>query len=357
EYDHQGRRIRKQFYTYNSGWVEQSDLIFLYDGWNLVAELDANAGNGRLRTYVWGNDLSGTMQGAGGVGGLLKVTDYTSGTTNHFVAYDGNGNVAALTDTTSGALTARYEYGPFAEPLRSTGWLGRKNPIRFSTKYHDDETALVYYGYRYYSSSMGRWLSRDPINEPGFGSLRDHYEPSAWTEGKNLYLALKNDPTDTYDLYGLLATGPACRILTVAAPTVAAGIATLPATAIVLAVVIVSEGVLITYEICDAGCRRCPPCKPYAAGTHAYETHRVPPLGDSTPHYPWPGDHIHWWVVNQNPNTCKCYWNRDKRAGQPWIDAQGVRHRDDTAPIVPNGANPPVPPGTPQVPPLPILTP
>ncbi len=42
EYDHQGRRIRKQYFT-GSDWQKQTDTIFLYDGWNLVAELDANA--------------------------------------------------------------------------------------------------------------------------------------------------------------------------------------------------------------------------------------------------------------------------------------------------------------------------
>ena len=40
--------------------------------------------------------------------------------------------------------------------------------IKFSSKYHDNETDLIYYGYRYYSSNTGRWLSRDPINELAF---------------------------------------------------------------------------------------------------------------------------------------------------------------------------------------------
>ncbi|MDI6810029.1 MAG: RHS repeat-associated core domain-containing protein, partial [Candidatus Eisenbacteria bacterium] len=32
----------------------------------------------------------------------------------------------------------------------------------------DTETGLLYYGYRYYSPELGRWLSRDPIGEMGF---------------------------------------------------------------------------------------------------------------------------------------------------------------------------------------------
>jgi RHS repeat-associated protein len=60
------------------------------------------------------------------------------------------------------------EYGPFGEVNRATGLLAKANPFRFSTKYQDDETDLLYYGYRYLNTSTGRWLSRDPIEEPGF---------------------------------------------------------------------------------------------------------------------------------------------------------------------------------------------
>jgi hypothetical protein len=42
--------------------------------------------------------------------------------------------------------------------------MAKVNPFRFSTKYQDDETDLLYYGYRYYNATMGGWLSRD-LNE------------------------------------------------------------------------------------------------------------------------------------------------------------------------------------------------
>jgi RHS repeat-associated protein len=60
---------------------------------------------------------------------------------------------------------AQYEYGPFGELTGVTGVQGQRQPFRFSTKYTDAETGLLYYGYRYYSPSMGRWCSRDPIGE------------------------------------------------------------------------------------------------------------------------------------------------------------------------------------------------
>ena len=88
-----------------------------------IVELNAT-NNALVRTYVCGLDLSRTMDGAGGVGGLLWVTLHTvfgpaAGT--HFAAYDGNGNVVALVSTTTGIETARYEYGPFGELIRITG--------------------------------------------------------------------------------------------------------------------------------------------------------------------------------------------------------------------------------------------
>jgi hypothetical protein len=47
---------------------------------------------------------------------------------------------------------------------------------------------VVISGYRYYSAEMGRWLSRDPIEEDG---------------GINLYVFTANSPNNTFDLWGL----------------------------------------------------------------------------------------------------------------------------------------------------------
>jgi RHS repeat-associated protein len=186
-YDYQGRRIQKIISTWNgSAYVAQSTNRFVYDGWNLVGILDG--GNNLLYSFQWGTDLSGSFQGAGGVGGLLSMTVY-AGTNagTYFYTYDGNGNVAALVNAATGALAAQYEYDPFLGVTRASGALAFANPFLGSTKFFDVETGLFYYGYRYYDPSAGRWASRDLIGEQGgvnlYGFVDDSpiiYDGNQW---------------------------------------------------------------------------------------------------------------------------------------------------------------------------------
>jgi len=194
QYDALGRRIRQITSDGSSGsWVVTEDLKFVSDPMLFgrhILEL-RSTDNAPVQSYSWGLDLSGTMDGAGGVGGLLWVTLHTvsgpaAGT--HFAAYDGNGNVVALVSATTGNETSRYENGPFGEPIRVTGLAATLNPFRFSTKRTNPTTDLVLYEYRAYSPSLGRWPNRDPIGE--FGGL-------------NEYGFSANSPLNLIDLLGL----------------------------------------------------------------------------------------------------------------------------------------------------------
>ena len=98
--------------------------------------------------------------------------------------------MANLINAANGGISATYEYGPFGELIRATGMIAKDHPIRFSTKYQDEETDLIYYGYRYYSVPYGRWPNRDPIEEMG---------------GFNLYGMVDNDPIGKVDLLGFFA--------------------------------------------------------------------------------------------------------------------------------------------------------
>jgi RHS repeat-associated protein len=206
-YDGSGRRIRKQVKTRNdSTWTTTTDRRFLYDGWNLIAEFDANATNSTLalvRSYTWGLDLSGSMQGAGGVGGLLWTTFASPATTHAFLA-DGNGNLIASVDAATGLVSHADDYSPFGETIPLAG--SRPGAFGFSSKYTDVETGLLYYGFRYYNPQTGRWPNRDPIDELGFNRLskEDSDDDSNGLQSDtNLYGFVANNPTNDIDVLGL----------------------------------------------------------------------------------------------------------------------------------------------------------
>ena len=203
-YDGQSRRVVKRVLVKTSEasqWSLRQERRFLYDGWNMIGELDVPSnGQARLhRSYAWGLDASGTLTGAGGVGGLLLTSHHTpqagGGTQVTTLAplYDFNGNVLAYADVATSTITHRMEYDPFGQELSLDTLLPGEGAaeaprFRFSTKYTDGETGLVYYGYRSYSPELGRWLSRDPIAERG---------------GLNLYGMVRNNPVNFTDRLGL----------------------------------------------------------------------------------------------------------------------------------------------------------
>ena len=182
QYDYMSRRVMKATATQTN--------TFLYDGWNLIRE-NIGAATTSSRSYVWGLDLSGTLQGAGGVGGLLCWIEGRDGSPSRpfFPSYDANGNITDLVDT-NGTVVAHYEYDPYGNTIAKSGDQADTNPFRFSSKYRDGETGFYYYGYRYYNPELGRWLSRDPIGEMG---------------GANIYVFVANCPLCFIDPHGLAA--------------------------------------------------------------------------------------------------------------------------------------------------------
>ena len=178
-YDGQGRRVRK---VVKDLGVVTSDLRFFYDGWNLLYEID-DIGSAPSRRYVWGLDLSQSMRGAGGVGGLL-LTEAAG--TAHGVTYDANGNISEYIDLSDGSITAHLEYDAFGRKIVSTGTV--PGNFGFSTKYEDTETGYLYYGFRYYDPETGRWPNRDPIGERG---------------GLNVYGFVGNGGVNLIDVLGL----------------------------------------------------------------------------------------------------------------------------------------------------------
>ena len=183
-YDAFDRRVRKV--------TPEAETTFVYDGWNLVLEEVAHTNGAVDRIeYVWGKDLSGTLDGAGGVGGLLYLKHNGA---IYIPLYDANGSVIGYLDA-AGNLVATFAYDAFGNRIEQSNNPNNRTieqflRFRYSTKYLDPESGLYYYGYRFYSPVLARWLTRDPIEEQG---------------GINLYAFCGNNGVGLYDVNGQFA--------------------------------------------------------------------------------------------------------------------------------------------------------
>jgi RHS repeat-associated protein len=183
-YDGQSRRVKK--ITTSLAPQGVTEEVYLYDGWNRIATFSTQNSTFSIQNCTtFGRDLSGTLEGAGGVGGLLGTRDAQL-TTSYVFTYDANGNVSESIEG-SGSISAHYEYDPFGNLAVVSGYYAASNPWRFSTKPVDAETGYSYYGYRLYTPVLGRWVNRDPIEEQG---------------GLNLYGFVGNRSLDLADSNG-----------------------------------------------------------------------------------------------------------------------------------------------------------
>jgi len=159
----------------------------VYDGRRVVQERSSS--NGPTVSYVRGLDLSGSMEGAGGIGGLLaRSSGYQSASgawTSHALYHaDGGGNVTFLSPSTYSGTLTRYSYDAYGRSVFATGPLAAANVYRFSSKELHAPSGHYYYGFRFYDPQAQRWINRDPLGEEG---------------GVNLYGFVGNGPIGAVD--------------------------------------------------------------------------------------------------------------------------------------------------------------
>ncbi|HEY5909953.1 MAG TPA: RHS repeat-associated core domain-containing protein [Verrucomicrobiae bacterium] len=188
-YDGLGRlRVRTEYTYYYGQWNVASVTRYIYDGKRVIQERDGN--NTPAVSYTRGKDLSGSLEGAGGIGGLLARSHGYSGgnwSTHNFYHADGNGNVTYMINSAQ-ALVASYKYDPYGRTVSSSGSLAAANLYRFSSKEIHVNSGLYYYLYRFYDPNTQRWLNRDPLGEGG---------------GINVYIFAANVPANVVDRFGL----------------------------------------------------------------------------------------------------------------------------------------------------------
>ncbi len=135
-----------------------------------------------MKTYLW--DPSEPVATR-----ILHMNILSGGQETDILHYthDLQKNVTALFGQQAGRR-AQYEYDPYGNPINTTGDAAGLNPFRYSSEYHDEDLGLIYYNYRHYNPTDGRWINRDPIAEQG---------------GRNLYGFVGNRAGWTYDWLGL----------------------------------------------------------------------------------------------------------------------------------------------------------
>ena len=158
-YDGLTRRITKsnaaevRHYYFNSEWRALEERV---EGADIAVD----------RQYAWG--LIDRLD-------LVRRTRSTGGQSLNeelFLLRDGLDPVAIA--GSDGNVVERYGYDAFGETLFMGNDFGSRSRSEFNLnllfhgEFLDEETNLYNYGYRYYFSHLGRWLSRDPIGEEMF---------------------------------------------------------------------------------------------------------------------------------------------------------------------------------------------
>ncbi len=186
------RRIQRDYAWNGSTLVKTNETRFIYDGNVIVQHRDAN--NLPTLALTRGPDLSGSLQGAGGIGGLLAMTENPGVRPEHsYYHSDAGGNVTGLINTNQ-QIVAKAEYDPYGNFVSLSGPKAGVNPYWFSSKPMHQPSGKYDFLYRWYAPNLQRWVNQDPIKERG---------------GLNLFQFVGNRPIGSIDFYGneLHATG------------------------------------------------------------------------------------------------------------------------------------------------------
>jgi len=174
-YDPDGNRVQKTTATGGSGGDPNGTWQFLYDQSGRMIQ--------RFNGTLWQGNIY--------VGGRHLVED--GGGTN-FSHADWLGT-ERMRSTNTGTVCESIASLPFGDGQTTTGACYHSSPLHFTGKEHDFESGLDYFGARFNSSSMGRFMSPDPANA---GASLD--SPQSW----NAYSYVLNNPLTYIDPSGLV---------------------------------------------------------------------------------------------------------------------------------------------------------
>ncbi len=309
-YNASGQRTRKTL-------ADGTETVYHYDSQGrLIAETSQP-----LRDYIWADDrpvaqIETHRDAAGKLHNDNIIYLFSDHLNTPRVGMNPNGNIIWRNDSVG-----------FGEQAANDDPDGDGSAtvvnLRFPGQYFDGESGLHYNWNRYYDPETGRYITSDPIGLDG---------------GINTFGYVGGNPGNAFDLVGLAGSAvvdgarfgaqwgsrvgsviphPSGRLL---GGLLGGGLGAAAGWLIPQAFPDRTDS--LPHDPPEERCEdECPPCTPYPKGTIGY----IGPHTDHD-HYPIGRPHLNLFVVNQNPNSCKCFWNKnnpDASAPPPapgWVD-------------------------------------
>jgi RHS repeat-associated protein len=185
-------------YTYNAEGqlATAASVTYTYDG-------DGNRVKKSNGTLYWGagpmleSDGSGTLQREFIYAGGKRIArrDISGGAVYYYFT-DDLGSSSVVT-TAAGAIDNESDYYPYGGERAYTTTLANQN-YKFTGKERDTESGLDNFGARYNASTMGRFMTPDPLLSSG-----QPWDPQTW----NRYSYTLNNPLRYTDPLGLYVWG------------------------------------------------------------------------------------------------------------------------------------------------------